>query len=299
MNSTRMIEWILASIGRLCGGRRKRVRKIFGSILAFIMLFADRKRYAITLENISKAFPEKNKSWIKETVRAAYSNLGIVFTEIAAFPYISDEIVREMISFDNLEIIAKKYVEKKGLIFLSGHFGNWELMAYAAGIIAGIPITIVVKPPKNNNIANLLNRNRTRGGNLVIPYNKAAKTIMSTLKQGRAVAMLADQAADADRDIFVNFFGRPAVTHEAPAALALRLKAPIIFGFAVREPSGKYKVHIDEIQHDDLIYSAEGINELTRRHAAYLEMAIREYPHLWVWQHKRWKYAPSLTECGD
>ncbi len=84
--------------------------------------------------------------------------------------------------------------------------------------------------------------------------------------------------------------GRPAVTHEAPAQLALRLAAPIIIGFACRKPDGIYTVRLEEIPFDDLSNTAEGRKELTKRHVAALENIIRRYPEQWAWQHKRWKY---------
>ncbi|GAB1430559.1 lysophospholipid acyltransferase family protein [Ignavibacteria bacterium] len=264
------------------------------------MMLADRRRYAITVENLDKAFPEKLMSWKHSTARAAYTNLGLVFTEIAAFPKISDDEIKQSVEYENIELLREKYLENRGLILLSGHFGNWEWLAYSAGLFADIPITIVVKPQRNRRITELLNNNRRRAGNNVVQFDKAAKTIISTLKNGGAIALLADQAADAERDVFIDFFGRPAAVYEAPAALALRLNVPIIMGFAVRQSNSKYRVRLMEIPHKDLQYSPEDVAELTRRHTAALETAIREHPELWAWQHKRWKYKPkqNYTESG-
>lgn len=283
----------LAFIGLLCGGRHRRVRKSVGLLLSYIMRIADRGRYAITVENLDKAFPDKSMSWKHSTARAAYNNLGLVFIEIAAFPKIPDYEVAQLVEFENIDLFIKNYEKKKGIILLSGHYGNWEWLAYVGGLLTNIPITIVVKPQKNQLINELLNKNRRRAGNNVVQFDKAAKTIISTLKNGGAIALLADQAADAERDIFIDFFGRPAAVYEAPAALALRLNVPIIMGFAVRQSNSKYIVRLMEIPHDDLQNSPEGIAELTRRHVAALEMAIRGRPELWAWQHKRWKYAPK------
>lgn len=288
-----MISLLLQTVGWMCGISGRRFRRVFGGLLGRVMMLADRSRLAVTLGNLDSAFPEKSMDWKRRTARAAYRNLGITFAEIAAFPWISDARIRQLVVYDNLDLLTGKYRENRGMMLLSGHFGNWELLAYSAGLFTGIPVAIIVKPQRNRRIDALLNANRTRAGNSVIPFDNAARAIISTLKNGGAVAMLADQAADADRDIFVEFFGRAAATYEAPAALALRLNVPVIIGFAVRQAKGDYRVRLEEIPHDDLTYSPAGVAELTRRHVAALERAVRENPEQWAWQHKRWKYAPK------
>ena len=105
------------------------------------------------------------------------------------------------------------------------------------------------------------------------------------------VALLADQAASKEKDIFVNFFGRPAVTYESPAKLALKFDIPIIIGFAERQDNYKYKVHLQEIKYDDLKNEENAIELLTQRHVALLEEQIRKNPSQWAWQHNRWKYS--------
>lgn len=294
------LKTVLFAVGVICGFGGRRLRLVVGKMLGRMMIIVSKKRFSVTLENLKYAFPDKSDSWRRKTARGAYRSLGITFAEIAAFPWISDTEIPSMIEYENLHILGEKLRENKGLILLSGHFGNWELLAYSAGLLAQIPITIVVKPQRSTPVDNLLNANRIRSGNRIVSFDKAARTVIATLRNGEAVALLADQAADADRDIFVNFFGRPAATYEAPAALALRTAAPVVIGFAVREPSGKYRVKLEEIFHGDLTNSKEGIIELTRRHAAVLERVVRDHPDLWAWQHKRWKYTPpqDFSENG-
>lgn len=286
------LKAVLLTVGGICGLGGRRMRLAVGIILGRIMILSNKKRFAVTLENLKYAFPEKPDLWRHEVARKAYRNLGLTFAEIAAFPRISDTEVRSMIEYENIHILNEKLSENKGLILLSGHFGNWELLAYSAGLLAQIPITIVVKPQRSMPVDALLNTNRIRSGNRIVPFDKAARTVIAALRNGEAVALLADQAADADRDVFVDFFGRPAATYEAPATLALRTGSPVVIGFAVRQTSGKYRVKLEEVFHGDLPNSKDGIIELTRRHTAILERAVREHPDLWAWQHKRWKYNP-------
>jgi KDO2-lipid IV(A) lauroyltransferase len=123
-------------------------------------------------------------------------------------------------------------------------------------------------------------------------YN-AARTIVSELRKGNMIALLADQSATKDKDLFVDFFGRPAATYESPAAMALRLNAPIVMGFAVRQKDGTYTVRLREIPFDDIKDREDAVSILTERHVKELENQIRLVPGLWAWQHKRWKHTPN------
>lgn len=230
---------------------------------------------------------------VQEIAKEAYTNLGITLAELLAFPSFSDDEIRSMIVYDNLHLIEEAYAEGKGIILLSAHYGNWELLAYALPLYTSVPVSVIVQPQRNESADNLLNSYRSRTGNKLIARHKAAREIVKILFDGNAVALLADQSATADKDIFVPFFNRPAATYEAPAALSLKFNVPIIMGFAERGGDGKYVVELQRIAHEDLAYDRAGIEELTRRHVAALETAVRKRPELWVWQHRRWKHSPA------
>ncbi|MFA6570899.1 MAG: hypothetical protein WCT77_06635 [Bacteroidota bacterium] len=261
-----------------------------GSFIGDLSRIIGGKRRAYTIENIDKAYPEKNLKWKAILLRKAYRNLGITFLELMTLPYLSDYEIKKMIKYENINLIKELNSLGKGLILLSGHYGNWEILAYTAGLFTDIPVLIVVKPQKNKYVDTVLNEFRVRAGNAVVSMYSAARTIVGTIRKGGTLALLADQSATADRDLFVDFFGRPASTYEAPANLALKFKVPMIMGFAERQKDGTYFVRMEIIKHDDLEFNEAGILELTRRHVTALEKAIRRKPGLWAWQHRRWKH---------
>jgi KDO2-lipid IV(A) lauroyltransferase len=119
---------------------------------------------------------------------------------------------------------------------------------------------------------------------------QAARPLIQALQHNQPVALLIDQAADPQTDVRIPLFGRDAVVFEAPAALALRFETPLVFAVPVRNADGTYTVTLTEIKTDDLTSSKDDILELTKRHTAFLEQAIKEYPEQWTWQHNRWKY---------
>jgi KDO2-lipid IV(A) lauroyltransferase len=233
---------------------------------------------------------------LKENIlKDSYRNLAITLVEMLTLKYLSDEDMREYMQYDNIDLLTVPYAKGKGLIMLSGHLGNWEFLAYSAGLFTGISVAIIVQPQKNKYADKIMNEYRTKSGNSVVSMYTAARKIVSVLSSGGALALLADQSATEDKDIFVDFFGRPAATYEAPANLSLKYGSPIVMGFPFRQNDGTYKVILKEVKSDDLHYSKEDIIELTKRHVKILEDMIRDNPGLWAWQHRKWKHQPKTN----
>lgn len=271
---------------RLTPERRLRLGVLAGEILR--LLSASRRR--ITIENLRRAFPDNTPKWLEATARASYRNLGITLVELLTFPHITPSEARAMIDMRGTEQIEEEVRKGRGVILVSGHFGNWELLAFAFPLYTNIPTSVIVAPQSNKYAEEYLHWYRSRTGNRMIQMDRAARAIVERLRNAEAIALLADQAATADRDVFVPFFGTLAATYEAPATLTLKRNAPMFTAFAVREADGHYSVEFRRISHEDLSPDKDGITELTRRHVAALEDAIRERPDLWAWQHRRWKH---------
>ncbi len=212
--------------------------------------------------------------------------------ELMAIPSMTENELKNKIVYENIDLIEEKRKLGKGVILLSGHYGNWELLAYTAGYFTDIPVTIIVKPQRNKTADKILNSYRTHHNNKIVSMYRAARPIVSELRKGNMIALLADQSATKDKDVFVDFFGRPAATYESPASMALRLDAPIVIGFSERQEDGTYRVQLREILYDDIKDSEDAIKILTERHVKALEQQIRKRPELWAWQHKRWKHTP-------
>jgi KDO2-lipid IV(A) lauroyltransferase len=212
--------------------------------------------------------------------------------ELLAFPKLTIDDFHKYIKYENFELVDEVRARGKGMILLSGHFGNWELIAFTIGLFSGISVTVIVKPQSNKYIDVILNKYRVLRGNHIVYMANAARAILNSLKNNDAVGLLVDQSADWEKDLFVDFFGMPAATYKAPASLSLKLKAPIIMGFPIRQPDYTYKIKLIELKTDDLDDSKESIRILTERHVKVLEDTIRQNPGLWSWQHKRWKHTP-------
>jgi len=283
---------LVLSIGKYSSKLPPRKRLAFGRFLGKLLYILLPKRVKIAKENLKNSFPKKSRHWVKKTTRGVFENMGIVFAEILSLRWLDDEQIKDYIRFDNVDLIQKKFEQGKGVILLSAHYGNWEFLAYSVKAYLGLPVQIIVKPLSNFILDRVINESRTKGGNSVVSMYEAAFKVVRTLQNGGIIALLADQSATKDKDIFVDFFGRKAATFDSPAYFALRYKVPVIVGFAKRYDY-YYKVHLVELEHSDLNFDKEGIYTLTTRYIKLLEEAIREKPELWLWTHRRWKHNSS------
>ncbi len=253
----------------------------------FFILLTRRKKIAI--DNLRMAFPEKSETEILEIAKKAFQNFGITIAELLWFPRITPEILNNLVKFQNLELLTNRFKEGKGVIMLTGHFGNWELFALATGFVTKISCNIIVKTQTNLLVDKLINQHRTLLGNRVVPMELAVREILSSLNQGGVVGIVADQSAPKE-SIFVNFFGRKVATFQGPAVFGLRTRAAMLMGVIIRKPDFTYEVIIEEIQTSDITeYNEANVYELTQRHTAVLEKFIRLYPEQWMWTHRRWK----------
>ena len=289
--SDRIIISVLRRLSRRAQRTDRKGLNRIGRFLASFMKL-DRKRVAITQNNVSNALSELSSSEVQNVVNGAYKNLGLTLAELLAAPSLTREQLLDQMVIPGIEMVRERHQRGEPSILLSGHYGNWEYLAMAAGVEINAQVTIVAHPQSNAEVDRELNDIRTQFGNQIIPMHDAARPLVRALSTGGTVAFLVDQHADKDRDPWIEFFGRPTPTYEAPAALALRFNAPIFYAFAVRQPDGRYVAELKRLPMEDLDTSKESAVELTRRHVHELEAAIRRHPHLWSWQHRRWRHDP-------
>jgi len=271
-------------------GHKLRVKT--GKLISRILVMIFPSRIEIARNNLRFAFPDKDAKWINNVAVESFENLGITLVEILAMRYMSKEKVKSLVKFENLDLFQRLHSKKKGVILLSAHFGNWELGALSGALNMGVNYLIIVEHQANDYIDREMNKIRTRFGSKVVSRYKAAREIVKALDKGEILALIADQSATKDKDVFVDFFGRPAATYESPAILAKKFDLPVIMGLSVRQNDGTYVNTLEEIPHDDLENDKEGIHELTARHTKVLEKYIRMHPGHWSWMHKRWKHTP-------
>ena len=262
-----------------------------GSYLGSAAYHLWRSRREIAIENLRYAFPDKSPGECSTIAAGSFRNYGIALVELLWFPNLDDEKIRTLVKPRNFDLLKKICGQGKGSIVLSGHFGNWELVAFSMAYLLKMPFTIIVQKQNNRLVDDVINRHRCLFGNKVVPMGPSVREILRTLQNNGIVAIAPDQSGDKDGGLYIDFFGRTTATHQGPAAFALRTGAPLLIGFMIRQPDGTYEVVIEEIQTNDYSgYSEENVVDLTRRHVRVLEDYITRYPDHWMWMHRRWKH---------
>jgi len=283
-----LLRGVTAGLGALSWRRAVGAGAMLGSAVGALGL-----RARVARENLARAFPERTAAERDLLLAEHYRELGRVAGEYPHIPAIvrsqEGEVVLPVRGLEHLEAAAAL---GRGVILMTGHFGNFELLG--AWLTRWNPVDFVVKPLSNPGAEAWLSDLRSRAGVGSIPVGAGVKRVFQALRQKRWVAMLADQ--DARRHgVFVPFFGIPSSTPEGPARIALASGAPIIFGWVVRRSDGRHELTIEP----PLLPEGDPRDEaavvaLTARHTALLESAVRRAPQAWFWLHRRWKTAPPV-----
>jgi Kdo2-lipid IVA lauroyltransferase/acyltransferase len=265
------------------------VRKFVFKSLMGLFYHAAAKHRIIALYNLRCSFPEKSMEELIGIAKGVYRNVAIVAAEFFDLPYITRENIHKWIEVEGQENYEAATVQKKGLLTIIAHFGNWELLS-VAGPLLFQKANIIYRPLDSPVLNNLVEYVRTVNGNELIPKGRSGKKIMRLLKENEGIGVLIDQNVAAREGLFVDFFGRPACTGVGLAVLALQSGAPVLPMFMARQKSGKYKLifkpPVEVSQTEDY---EKDLLENTQRFTKVIEDLVREYPDQWFWIHQRWK----------
>jgi len=255
-------------------------------------------RRETVVENLRLAFPEKDAAWHKRTALAAYEHLGREAAAMLRLSRLDAAAIVERTVPRGWDELDAALAERKGVLLVTGHYGNWEIAA-ATVAARGVPIAAIVRRQGNRLVNDRLNELRHRLGVETITQREAPSRVPRLLRRGGVVGIVGDQ--DARRaGIFVPFFGRPASTHRGPALFALRLGAPVFSCVARRLPGSavRYEVageRVPVVRTGDL---EADVATLTAELAARLEAQVRLAPEQYFWFHRRWKSRPA-SEPGS
>jgi KDO2-lipid IV(A) lauroyltransferase len=216
--------------------------------------------------------------------------------EVAHLPALTRANIDRYVTIDDPERWRRglERVRDTGAIILTGHFGNWELLAHACGLL-GHPVTLVHRRMRNDLVERQIGRLRALAGTASVAKRSAAKEALLRLKQRALVAIPFDQNQIRSFGVFVDFFGVPASTTTGPVRLAMLTGAPIIPVFLVREgESARHRiVALPEVELASTGDREADIRTNTQRCNDVFEQMVRAHPDHWIWFHKRWRTRPK------
>jgi len=243
--------------------------------------------------NLRIAFPDWTEARRKSVTRGMLRNLGRMAVEFARFPKYTTANIERVVVLEGHENFLEGQRRGKGVLYLTGHIGAWELSSFAHALY-GYPLHYMARPIENRRIDALVNGYRCLSGNRPIFKNESARVTLRVLKETGTIGILADQNTMPQEAVFVDFFGKAASTTTGIARLALHTGAAVVPGYAFwDEHLGKYRLCFEPpvklIRTGD---TERDILENTGKFTKVLEEIVRKYPEQWVWIHGRWNTRP-------
>jgi KDO2-lipid IV(A) lauroyltransferase len=283
-----IFEALLKFLGLFSRKWAVRISDFLGGILFNVA----KKHRRIVLDNLTYAFGhEKQPEEIEKIAQQVFINLVRVVLEIAWSLQLDERHISKHFKIDGYHHIKKAYEKGKGVLVLTAHFGNWELLSVIGGMIK-FPQSVVVRPLDFKPLDHYVFKLRTRFGGKMIPKQRSFRKIIRRLHFGEMVYLLMDQNVDWYEGVFVDFMGHRACTNKGLALLALKTGAAVVPVFMVREKSGfraEFGPEIITVQTGDRQKDIE-IN--TQEYNRVIENVVRRYPDQWFWVHQRWKTKP-------
>jgi Kdo2-lipid IVA lauroyltransferase/acyltransferase len=262
-----------------------------GELLGLFVFYLWQSRRRIAIQNLKAvissgalSFPEPAEQLIRDN----FKNLGKTFSEVVRLYYHRGDRLMESVEIVGVEHFRDALSKGRGILFITGHCGNWELMAMTVGVRLHT-VSVVARPLDNPYINRFIENVRKKYGNGVIYKRGALKPILQTLKNNDIVGILIDQAVKRDEGFVMDFLGIGAWTMKMPALIARKTGATVLPTFIHRTEKG----HTITINPAVELSSAEdkdtAVVEDTKRFSWYIEEYIRGHSTEWLWIHKRWK----------
>lgn len=255
----------------------------------FLFRFSGKSRQRV-LDNITASLPALSEGSTASVplqpdaiIRKAVGHYACSIVEVIKVYFGLGRRMLDDIQFRGVEHYLGAKEKGKGIIFLTGHCGNWELLALSFGLKYETA-AIVVRPQVSESVSEILDRLRGKYGNRTIHRKGAAFKVLSTLRSGQVVAILADIAVKPAEGVLTPFLGRPAWTTPLPAAIAHKTGCALVPVFIHREGRG----HVVEF-HPPLDTSSGDVTSTTAAISRSIESHIINYPHEWLWLYRRWK----------
>jgi len=268
--------WRASSLALLAGGLMK--------------LLAPRGKLAFA--NLELAYPESTVEWRRQTVRGMYDHLGWLVTEVLTMQRDVTQGLDWVTKVHNQHYVEEILANGKGVVMVSGHFGNWELLAswYVQyfkdkGLSQAYGIA---KSMKDKDIDSLISRYRSNSNLRILSRDTSTLEIIKLLKGGSHVYTMPDVAWAGGP--ILPFMGLPCANTTGPAVLALLASVPIVpVGIYRKAPFRHEVVFYPPLQVPDETERKAKIELLTREVNSALEKIIEPQPELWFWLHNRWK----------
>jgi KDO2-lipid IV(A) lauroyltransferase len=280
-----VLEW-------LASGLSWRTSWVLGRAVGRLYYLVDARHRRVVRENLRASSLGLGESEVQALSRACFTHFGaLLFTTLRLLKTNPEEI-RRITRIEGREHLEAAFKEGKGIIGVTGHLGNWELMGLALSL-GGWKMAVIGRELDNPLLEARLRTFRTAFGNSVIPKDGAVRSSIKALKAGQLIAFLLDQDA-LTAGVFVKFMGRWASTFSTAGMLAVRFDLPILPCSSRVDPDGVLTLTAFPPFHaPNTGNPARDAWNATQRMTSWLESQVRANPSQWFWMHRRFKTQPG------
>ena len=284
-------EFAAKSIG-FCVSRLPRpVTLVIGGWLGALVYYLASQQRELACEHLRCSLMLSNERRVKAIAKQCFENLGKTAVEFMQFPRLDRKRIQQYVTFEGTKHVEQALALGKGAIILTGHFGNWELLAASISTTIA-PLTPFVRELRSPRLNALVSSYREKAGYATIDRDTGMRHALRCLKRNELLGIVADVDTVVS-GVFVDFFGRHAYTPYSPVAIALKTGAAILPTFIIRQPDGSHRAIIEpplalkqtHAKEKDLVIN-------TQKFTKIIESYIRRYPTQWIWMHRRWKTQP-------
>jgi Kdo2-lipid IVA lauroyltransferase/acyltransferase len=288
------LEYVLASaLMRGMGSLPRPLARAVGFAIAQSVYLIHGRLRAVGMRNLELALPELKPRIRRRILRGVFTSLGRQLAEVCLFPTYTRENVSEVVVYDGFENFERAHNRRKGVLYLTGHLGAWELSAFAHSL-NGHPLHVVMRGMDNPYLDRLVQGYRTMHGNSAVDKDNFVRGLLAAMKAGETVGILMDTNMTPPQGVFVDFFGIKACTASGLARIALRTDASVVPGFTIWDRAlQKYRLRFEPaLQLIRTGHDEEDIVANTAMFTKVIENFVRKYPDQWLWVHRRWKTRP-------
>ena len=294
-----MLLFLLKIISRFVSWLRLESALRFGRGLGWFIGSVLRYHRADAADALRRAFPEKPAAEIAAIIASMYAHLGMNLIESLRLAGGRREQVEGMISVSGKEHIDQALARGRGVLLLTAHLGNWDLLSIMSLIAKLPPLTIISKDVKNRPLNDFWMGMRKEYGLRIVPAHNSYRACRAALKNNEMVGFILDQNMIAREGVFVEFFGRPACTTPGLAFMAAQSGAPVVPVSIYRTGAGHHEIHVQPVIEPPLDREPETIRAATQQYTTILEEMIRERPEQWIWIHRRWRTKPGPAAADE
>jgi Kdo2-lipid IVA lauroyltransferase/acyltransferase len=275
----------------------------FGRLAGLFLFHLLSGRRRVAIENIRQALPymQQSPEWTctlhspEEIARNTFINMGISLVETCRLYHGKGENLIERVEIRGREHYEAAKARGKGLVFLTGHCGNWELGALAFSHKINAPVSVVARRQNNPYLNTMVEKMRIQYQNRIIYKDNALRNMISVIRKEGTVGLLLDQAVFPEEGALISFLGRTAWASKVPVVLARKTGVVVLPIFTHREGER----HVITINPPCVFEGAdtdEGMAADVKRYSEYIERSIIAHPTDWYWVHRRWKRAGEAVE---